>query len=158
MRSSFAPWRAAVALVITALIATGPAYALSDSEKALFGPVGVGRGQVVRVSVYGIGNPDSSPWEFTVRFLNVRGEVVKQTRLQGAPGLTGFADLLIRDEENVPTDAFGRRTTRAEIVGFNPQPDPPGDWFATLEVFDARTGRTSVFLGGPDTVPNPQTR
>ena len=58
------------------------------------------------------------------------------------------------DDPEFPPDSFGRRTLRAEIVGFNPQPDPPGHWFATLEVFGAVSGRTSVFLGGPDTLPN----
>ena len=45
---------------------------------------------------------------------------------------------------------------RAEIVGFNPQPDPPGKWAVTLEVVDRLTGRTSLLLGGPDTLPAAQ--
>jgi hypothetical protein len=38
-------------------------------------------------------------------------------------------------------------------VGFNPQPDPPGTYFATLEVFDMLTGRTHVFIPNPNEVP-----
>jgi hypothetical protein len=48
---------------------------------------------------------------------------------------------------------LGRRTFRAEIVGFNPQPDPPGRWAATLELVDRFTGRTNVFVGNPDILP-----
>ena len=48
---------------------------------------------------------------------------------------------------------LSRRTFRAEIVGFNPQPDPPGKWAVTLEVVDRLTGRTSLLLGNPDTLP-----
>jgi hypothetical protein len=139
----------------TAVWSAAPAYAITDSEKALFGPVGVPRGQMVRVSMYAIGNPDSAPWDFVVRVFNVRGVPVREIRLQRAPGLPGFADVALTNSSEFPLDAFGRRTLRAEIVGFNPQPDPPGAWFATLEVFNALTGRTSVFLGGPDTLPNP---
>ena len=126
---------------------------VADSEKVLFGPVGATAAQVVRVSVYGVGNPNEQPWDFVVRFIDVRGQLAKEVRLQRAPGRAGFADVAIQDSENLPRDAFGRRTLRAEIVGFNPQPDPPGVYVATLEVFGAAAGRTTVFLGGPDTVP-----
>jgi hypothetical protein len=144
------------ALSVAALAVVGsaaPAYAFQDGEKALFGPIGVTRGQMVRLSVYGIGNPDSAPWDFVVRVFNVRGEKVREIRLQRAPGVPGFADVAFQDSEEFPPDIFGRRTMRAEIVGFNPQPDQPGAWAATLEVFDPRTGRTSVFIGNPDAVP-----
>jgi hypothetical protein len=42
---------------------------------------------------------------------------------------------------------------RAEIVGFNPQPDPPGKWSATLEVYNLLTAHTSLLLGLPDALP-----
>ena len=38
----------------------------------------------------------------------------------------------------------------------NPQPDPPGKWAVTLEVVDRLTGRTTLLLGGPDTLPAAQ--
>jgi hypothetical protein len=62
-------------------------------------------------------------------------------------------ELLVQDEENTIAVPRSRRTFRAEIVGFNPQPDPPGRWAVTLEVVDRLTGRTSLLLGGPDTLP-----
>src|SRR4029453_9798030 len=55
-----------------------------------------------------------------------------------------------------PVDRFGRRTLRAEIVGFNPQPDPPGAYFATVEIYNLLTGATRVLRGGP--APLPATR
>jgi hypothetical protein len=68
----------------------------------------------------------------------------------------GSVELLIQDEENTTAVPGTRRTLRAEIVGFNPEPDPPGKWAATLEVVDRLTGRTSLLLGGPDTLPAAQ--
>jgi hypothetical protein len=29
----------------------------------------------------------------------------------------------------------------------------PGEYFATLEIYDRQTGATSVVLGGPDSLP-----
>lgn len=146
---------AAIALlVITASVYGDRAQAIQDSEdKVLFGPVGIALGEAARVSVYAIGNPDTLPWDFTVKIFNRRGVVIQERRLQVAPGVIGFIDVLIEDEENFPVERWGRRTMRAEIVGFNPQPDPPGAYTATLEVFSRLTGRTSIFLGGPDTLP-----
>ncbi len=57
------------------------------------------------------------------------------------------------DGDNFPADRLGRRTLRAEIVGFNPQPDPPGKYAATLEVYSQLTGHTSLLIGNPDTLP-----
>jgi hypothetical protein len=65
----------------------------------------------------------------------------------------GSVALAVQDEENATATRLSRRTFRAEIVGFNPQPDPPGKWAVTLEVVDRLTGRTSLLLGGPDTLP-----
>ena len=73
-----------------------------------------------------------------------------ERRLQLRPGVSGSVDVRV-GEDGVPPDMNSRRTLRAEIVGFNPQPDPPGDWFTTLEVIDAQTGRSTILLGGPDT-------
>jgi hypothetical protein len=86
-----------------------------------------------------------------------RGTLVQERRLQLAPGVIGSVELAVQDEENrllaVPPS---RRPFRAEIVRFNPQPDPPGKWAVTLEVVDRLTGRTSLLLGGADTLPAAQ--
>jgi hypothetical protein len=114
------------------------------------------------VNVYAIGNPDRvgnpdiAPWDFTVRVFDRRGRLVQEQKLQLAAGVIGSVEVAVQDQENIIAIPLSRRTFRAEIVGFNPQPDPPGKWAATLEVVDRLTGRTSLLLGGPDTLPAAQ--
>ena len=136
------------------------ALALEDPDfKVLFGPFGIAAGQRALVNVYAvgnpneIGNPNDTPWDFLVRVFDRRGAVIQQQRLQLARGVIGSVELLVQDEENTTADRLSRRTFRAEIVGFSPQPDPPGKWAVTLEVIDRLSGRTSLLLGGPDTLP-----
>jgi len=124
--------------------------AIRGGEIALFGPVGITRGQLLRLNVSGIGNPNDMPWTFHARVLDERGALVTERRLELRAGVTGFVDVRFGDGQGVAQTA--RRVLRAEIVGFNPQPDPPGAWVTTLEVIDLLTGRTTVLLGGPDTV------
>lgn len=144
-----------LALLATPLFVLGDrVFAIQDSEdKVWFGPVGIGVGQGARVSVYTIGNPDTLPWEFSVRFFNRRGEVVQERRFQAASGAIASVEI---DPNAFPVDRLGRRTLRAEIVGFNPQPDPPGKYAVTFEVYSQFTGHTSILLGGPDTLPAAQ--
>ena len=151
-------------LAIPPLLFSARALAIQDSEdKVWFGPVGITPGERALVNIYAIGNPDEignpneAPWDFVVRVFDRRGTVVQERRLQLASGVIGSVELAVQDDENrllaVP---LSRRTFRAEIVGFNPQPDPPGKWAVTLEVVDRLTGRTSLLLGGPDTLPAAQ--
>jgi hypothetical protein len=134
------------------------AVAIQDSEdKVWFGPVGITPGERALVNIYAggnpdlIGNPNEHSWVFGVRVFNRRGQVVQEQRLALATGTVGSVELAVQAEENTGTvPALGRRTFRAEIVGFNPQPDPPGKWAATLEVVNRSTGRTSLVLGGID--------
>jgi len=134
--------------------------AIQDSEdKVWFGPVGITPGERALVNVYAVGNPNEVgnpndfPWTFVVRVFDARGKLVQERKLQLAAGVIGSVAVAIQDEENIPGVRLSRRTFRAEIVGFNPQPDPPGKWAATLEIVDRLTGRTSILLGGPDTLP-----
>jgi hypothetical protein len=151
-----------VGLLATPLFLFGDrALAIQDSEdKVLFGPIGIGIGQGARVNVYsvaigtgGITPLPTAPWEFTVRIFNTRGVLVQERKFEAAPGITRSLEISIEDPENFPADRLGRRTLRAEIVGFNPQPDPPGKYAATLEVYSRLTGRTSIFIGNPDVLP-----
>ena len=132
--------------------------AIQDSEdKVWFGPVGITPGERALVSIYAIGNPNEIgngiPWNFLVRVFDRRGRLVQEQALQLAVGVIGSVALAIQDEEDATAVRLSRRTFRAEIVGFNPQPDPPGKWAVSLEVVDRLTGRTSLLLGGPDTLP-----
>jgi hypothetical protein len=158
---------AVVALLATPLfLFSDRALAIQDSEDKLwFGPVGITPGERALVNVYAIGNPngvedpEERPWEFVVRVFNRRGQVVQERRLQLATGAIASVEVAISDpEENTGISIpLSRRTFRAEIVGFNPQPDPPGKWAATLEVVNRLTNRTTLLLGGPDTLPAAQT-
>ena len=134
--------------------------AIQDSEdKVWFGPVGITPGERAVVNIYAIGNPDEVgnpneiPWTFVVRVFDTRGKLVQEQKLQLVTGVIGSVAVAIQDEENLPGVRLSRRTFRAEIVGFNPQPDPPGKWAATLEVVDRLTLRTSLLVGNPDILP-----
>ena len=130
----------------------------------LFGPVGITPGERALVNIYAIGNPDEIgnpndfPWTFVVRVFDPRGALVQQQKLQLAAGMIGSVAVAVQDEVNTTAIRLGRRTFRAEIVGFNPQPDPPGKWAATLEVVDRLSGRTSILIGNPDVLPAATTR
>ena len=160
------------ALVVITLLAaplflfSQRALAIQDSEdKVWFGPVGITPGERALLNIFvgnpneignpdEIGNPNDLPWDFVVRVFDSRGTLVQQQKLQLAAGVIGSVAVAIQDEENIPgTPRLSRRTFRAEIVGFNPQPDPPGKWSATLEVVDRLTGRTSLVIGDPDILP-----
>ena len=149
-------------LAIPLLLLGDRALAIQDSEdKVWFGPVGIGVGEAARINVYGIGNPDvignpnETPWTFVVRVFNRQGAVVQGGSLRVATGAIGSFEIIGNPDERtgISVPAAVRRTLRAEIVGFNPQPDPPGKYAATFEVYNVLTGRTSILLGGPDTLP-----
>jgi hypothetical protein len=134
--------------------------AIQDSEdKVWFGPVGITPAERALVNIYTIGNPNEIgnpndfPWTFVVRVFDPRGKVIEEQKLELATGVIGSVAVAIQDEVNTPGLRLSRRTFRAEIVGFNPQPDPPGKWAATLEVVDRLSGRTSILIGNPDVLP-----
>jgi hypothetical protein len=149
----------ALALCVPLILFGSRAFAIQDSEdKVWFGPVGIAPGERALVNVFvgnpnDIGNPNETPWTFVVRVFDPRGTLVQEQKLQLAVGVIGSVPIAIQDEEYTTSTRLSRRTFRAEIVGFNPQPDPPGKWAATLEIVDRLTGRTSLLLGGPDTLP-----
>jgi hypothetical protein len=151
---------AALALCAPLFLFGERALAIQDSEdKVWFGPVGITPGERALVNIYAIGNPNGigdpniTPWNFIVRVFDRRGTLVSERRLQLMPGVIGSVELAVADQPTIAAPPHSRRTFRAEIVGFNPQPDPPGKWAVTLEVVDRLTGRTSILLGGPDTLP-----
>jgi hypothetical protein len=156
-------WLRSHALLLLIAVALGSlgdrTLAVQGGGKVLFGPLGVARQEAVRVNVYAAGHPDGIsdpndvPWDFVVRIFNRRGELADEQRLRLAPGVTASVEVNIGNPDIFPVERLGRRTLRAEIVGFNPQPDPPGAYAATLEVYNLQTGGTSVLLGGPDTLP-----
>jgi len=154
------------AIVVVALLVTGPfvcgdrALAIQDSEdKVWFGAIGIGAGQAARISVYGLCSsstggtvpPPPVPWEFTVRIFNRRGDMVQERQFQSAAGVIASFEINIGNPNEFPIERLGRRTLRAEIVGFDSRPDPPRRFAATLEVYSPFTGHSSIELGaGPE--------
>lgn len=152
----------AVALLATPLFLFGDrVFAVEDEEnKVRFGPIGIGAGEAARINVYTIGNPneigdpDIRPWTFVVRIFNPQGRVVQEGKFEAAVGTIGSFNIIGNPDERTAISAVAvRRTLRAEIVGFNPQPDPPGKFASTFEVYSLLNGHTSILLGGPDTLP-----
>ena len=141
----------------------------SEEDKILFGPFGLAAGEAARINVYAIGNPevignpDEAPWTFIVRVFNRQGVVVQGGKFQVAPGAIGSFEFLGAAEERTAASVLPvRRTLRVEVVGIQPppdgdspppDPDRPGKYAATMEVYNLLSGRTSILLGGPDTLP-----
>ncbi len=156
------PRRSAAGALLVLSLATLPSRtdAISDeNDRLLFGPVGVSVTEGVRVNIHVIGDPHSigdpgiRPWSFRLRVFTSRGNVAVERRVDVLPGTFATLGIGALARDQFPPDTLGRRTLRAEIVGFNPQPDPPGRYTATLEVFSLFTGQTHIVLGGPDTIP-----
>jgi hypothetical protein len=150
----------AVSLLVAPLFLFGDrALAIQDSEdKVWFGPIGLAVGEAARINVVGnpdtVGNPNDTPWTFVMRVFDRQGRVVQANRLEVARGAIGSFQIIGNPDERTAISAVAvRQTLRAEIVGFNPQPDPPGQYIATMEVYNVLNGRTSVFIGNPDVVP-----
>jgi hypothetical protein len=155
-------WSRRMALVLLVTAAVGSrddrGLAVQGGETVQFGPIGVAASEAVRVNVYAANpgrssDPNEAQWDFVVRIFNRRGEIAQEQRLRLAPGVTGSVEVNIGNPDIFPAERVGRRTLRAEIVGFNPQPDPPGAYFATLEIYNRQTGGTSVLIGNPDIAP-----
>ena len=158
-RSRLIPFVLALALIAPLCMFGGRAFAIQDSEDTVrFGPVGITPGERAVVNIHviaaagAIGAANDTPSTFVVRVFDSRGTLVQQRRLLLARGVIASVPLAIQ-EDGEAAPPLRRRTFRAEIVAFNPQPDPPAPWAATLEVIDRLTERTSILLGGPDTMP-----
>jgi hypothetical protein len=100
--------------------------------------------QSARLKVVTVGNPDTLPVAVEMKFYEATGAQLAQSRVSLLPGQSGFLELSHRQ-----LGRAGRMPIRVEVVGFNPQPDPPGRG-ATLEVYDNLTGRTMLFIGDSD--------
>ena len=131
--------------------------AVQGGETVQFGPIGVAPSEAVRVNVYAantgrISDPNDAQWDFVLRIFNRRGEIAQEQRLRLPPG-SRVGRGQHWEPRHIPCRESRAANTSAEIVGFNPQPDPPGAYLATLEVYNRQTGGTSVIIGNPDIAP-----
>jgi hypothetical protein len=114
--------------------------------------IGLGPDETARVNVVSLGGPDTLPWRGRASFFDGAGNPVKQSDLNIGPGRSALSEVGFQEVENVPADSKApRKTIRLELVGFNPQPDPPG-LLANVDVFVTQTAATR-FIGDPQVFP-----
>jgi hypothetical protein len=105
------------------------------------GMFGVARGQIARINVAHIGEPGSRPIQVEMALVDATGAVVASDSKTIEPGQAVFFD--------VPFDTVGGGEDRIElrpVISGGPQPHLR----SSVEVFDADTGKTTVFIGDPN--------
>jgi hypothetical protein len=133
------------ALALAAIISLcGATVAQATPEPHLrTGMFGVARGQIARINAVNIGNPDTRPIRIEMMFLDEMGVVVGRDMKTIAPGEAAFFDVMFD-----PNREETRVQLRAVVAGLG-GPDTR-NLRTTVEVFDADTGRNTVFIGNPD--------
>ena len=107
------------------------------------GMFGIARGQIARINAVNIGNPDTRPIEVELMFLDETGVVVGREMKTIAPGEAAFFDVMFD-----PTRGDNRVELRAVVTALG-GPDTR-ILRTTVEVFDADTGKNTVFVQDPD--------
>jgi len=102
------------------------------------GMFGVATGQIARINAANLGGPDTRPIHIEMMFLDETGAIVGRDTQMIAPGQAVFFDAGVREANRIEL--------RAVISGVNP-PDGDKNLKVTIEVFDADTGRNTVFIG-----------
>ena len=130
----------AVALIaIFSLCASAQASPEPHLRSGMFG---CATGQVARINAVNIGDPDDRPIEVEMMFLDGTGAVVGRDMQTIAPGQAVFFDFLFEGREE-------NRIELRAIVSVLGGPDTK-DLKTTVEVFDADTGRNTIFIGDPN--------
>jgi hypothetical protein len=99
---------------------------------------GVARGQIARINAAHIGAPNTRPIQVEMALVDATGAVVARDSRTIAPGQAVFFDIAF---EAVGGDG-DRTELRVVISG-----DPERNLTSSVEVFDADTGKTMVFIG-----------
>ncbi len=123
-------------IAIFSLCAAASAEAAFNSFKT--GMFGVAIGQVARINAANLGGPDTRPIQVEMMFLDGTGAVVGRDTQMIAPGQAVFFDADVREANRIEL--------RAVIDAIPPQ-RPSKNLKVTIEVFDADTGRNTVFIG-----------
>ena len=133
-------------LLSTLLLGALPAIYAPDSAQAMprscgsCGMFGVARGQIARINAAHIGEPGSRPIQVEMLFIDATGAVVARDSKTIEAGQAVFFD--------VPFEAVAGGEDRIElrpVISGGPQPHLR----SSVEVFDADTGKTTVFIGDP---------
>jgi hypothetical protein len=105
------------------------------------GMFGVARGQIARINLAHIGETGSRPIQVEMLFVDATGTVVARDAKTIVPGQAVFFD--------VAFEAVGGDGDRIELrVVISGQPEK--NLSSSVEVFDADTGKTTVFIGDPN--------
>jgi len=122
-----------------------------------FGMVGLAAGQALRVNVVNIGDPNVSALAcgIIINDFDASGNPLgSDVRASLLPGQATFVDL---SRSAITTSRLNRIEIRP-VVRFADSRIPPGpcaQMRLTVEVYDALTGRTQVFIGDPSIAPEP---
>jgi hypothetical protein len=122
----------------------------------LFGPLGVVAGQTIRLNAVSVLDPATSevppgPCRVTLWLLDADGAVLARSTETLQPGAATFLDFAVPaappiDTNGGATAATSRTAVRAvvEVEGVGGRFVPPDPCRATLEIFDAATGRIAA--------------
>jgi hypothetical protein len=148
----------------TTVFAPEPHLVDPPEPERSFGMVGLTAGQELRLSLNNLcdgaihlcdGSVIPGPCEATISFLDLNGrDLVPSTLVMlKQAGQTGFVDLLA--SHGIIINDKTRLQVRG-LVSFPPVRDPTAvnpcaNVRATIELFDAKSGQTTVFYGVPDT-------
>jgi hypothetical protein len=102
---------------------------------------GVARGQIARINAAHIGEPNTRPIQVEMMLVDAAGAIVARDSKTIAPGEAVFFDVAF---ETVGGDE-GRIELRVVISG-----EPDKNLRSSVEVFDADTGKTTVFISNPE--------
>jgi len=140
------------------LVTRAKASPTAVEQPALFGILGITRGQTARLNVANVSSPDNpllppDPCHVTMSFVDADGNVLLnnagqpvQRELTLQPGHSAFLQI---NGDNLVDRGQARLTFRPVVVVTPPDPNsPPDPCIPTLEVISNATGRTSLLLGG----------
>jgi hypothetical protein len=136
----------------TVVLAPEPHLVDPPEPERHFGFVGVTQSQKLQVNIYNTGDgsvvPD--PCEATVHLIGLDGsELAPRMTLSVAPAAVRFASV----DGNLLVSRGGRLEVRG-LIEFPPPldptaPNPCATMRASIELFDAKSGMTSAFMGDP---------
>jgi hypothetical protein len=125
----------ALAAIFSLGAATSAQAAFNSFRTGMFG---VAIGQVARINAANLGGPDTRPIHVEMMFLDGTGAVVGRDTKTIAPGQAVFFDADVREANRIELRA---------VISAIPPPDGDKNLKVTIEVFDADTGRNTVFIG-----------
>ena len=127
-------------LALAAIFLLGAATSAQGSPQPHLrtGMFGVAIGQIARINAANLGGPDTRPIQVEMMFLDETGAVVGRDMKTIAPGQAVFFDAGVREANRIELRA---------VIGAIPPPEPDKNLKVTIEVFDADTGRNTVFIG-----------